>query len=147
MPNPRRIIQIHVKSPDGCQSAFYIGKKKVWGDMDRDDGLPLLNRNIDGEDIDMKIDVDTGKIIDWKKPTKESINDILTNYGDNEEEEEEEDNRTDDEKCNDRIDNFDDNFTIKVLNEAKKEQRKNEKIYATVLKSIAKNSLKKLRKK
>jgi hypothetical protein len=75
-----RILKLFAKTADGGSSELVFDKKRVWGNVeDRQcrNGFPMLNPQVDGEYLDLEIDIDTGLIVNWKIPTKASIEETL----------------------------------------------------------------------
>ena len=70
-----KIIGVHAKVRDSGSHSFHVDGVEVFdGD---DNGLPMLNDCIDGTYINLEIDIETGQIVNWKKPSKQDIIEML----------------------------------------------------------------------
>ncbi len=71
-----RILKINATVRDSGDSQLFIDNKKVYG-ISEDNGFPGLNQCINGEDLNLEIDIDTGNIINWKVPKDKVINEMI----------------------------------------------------------------------
>lgn len=71
-----RIVEISMKIRDQGSGCLKIDGKKIW---ESDDYMPHINDCM-GSYIDMHIDIDTGQILNWKKPEEKDIQEYIGEY-------------------------------------------------------------------
>ena len=77
MSKPRRILSICVK----CSDAFTARLLEDDKEIANHDGYvpPFFPEEHSGDYVELDIDIDTGQIVNWKRPTKKELKDQLNN--------------------------------------------------------------------
>ena len=70
-----RVVKIHAKMHDLGDSEYWEDGKKIH----EQERFVDINDNV-GAYIDMEIDIDTGQILNWKKPDEDSISDMIKEH-------------------------------------------------------------------
>lgn len=130
-----RILSFHAKIRDTGETEIFDKKKKIYSC----EGLPILNDCLDGSYIDIEVDIDTGKIINWKKPTKKAWEEMM--------EDSDEDGDDGYNGLGWEDNGEDDNTNKKALDKEAKDNRDAENAFASVLNAVIANKKKELTKR
>ncbi len=67
------VMHVTAKCPDGF--CLQVEERTGWGYVP--DWFPNPNAENDGDYVILEIDMDTGRILNWKKPTKKNLDETF----------------------------------------------------------------------